>query len=74
MHTLLALTVVTTGVGYLMVRVGLGKRDAPAPQSLAPVPVVQPSDRRLRLQGLHRQGPLTAFQSARPIANSEEST
>jgi len=25
MHTLLALTVVTTGVGYLMVRVGLGK-------------------------------------------------
>jgi recombinational DNA repair protein RecR len=25
MHTVLALTVVTTGVGYLMVRVGLGK-------------------------------------------------
>ena len=49
------LAVVTTSVGAVMIRLGLGKGFLQRPQRNPQMSLLWPSDRRLRLSTLHRE-------------------
>jgi hypothetical protein len=60
----------TTGVGVLMILVGLGRGPAPGSQHGPPLSVVWSSDRRSRVPNLHQEGPLIPLMGTAICADS----